>query len=478
MLPVVRREAWSATLLAVDREPCVSTIPSGFFARGVVFVLTRPLHLFWATEVRGALLLLGATVAALVWVNSPWVAGYEALWATRLSVQVDEAEVAKDLRHWVNDGLMVLFFLVVGLELSRQLKHGELRDWRAMTVPAVAALGGMVVPALLYLAFNPSGAATRGWAIALAGDLALVLGMLALVGARCPPQLRVLLLTLVIVGDIAAIAVVGLLYAKVVNILALAVVVVVVVELFAVVAVLRLLRMLRSFAYLVVGVGLWVATSASGIHPAIVGLPLGVVLTAYPPVPAELLRGVRFGRWLEPDPTPAMLWEVPLGAGEAVPPIQRLQDLLHPWSSHLVVPVFALANAGVALDRDMLGRAVGSPITFGVLAGLVVGKLVEFVGASLLAVRVGLGTLPRLVTRQLAGAAALAGIGFTVALFVTDLAFTDPAAQEEAKVGILVASVAAATIGWLLFHLPVRRSGRRPHAGGGPAACGAGGAGR
>jgi Na+:H+ antiporter, NhaA family len=462
-------------LLAVDRELCVSTIPSGFFARGVVFVLTRPLHLFWATEVRGALLLLGATVAALVWVNSPWVAGYEALWATRLSVQVGEAEVAKDLRHWVNDGLMVLFFLVVGLELSRQLKLGELRDWRAMTVPAVAALGGMVVPALLYLAFNPSGAAARGWAIALAGDLALVLGMLALVGARCPPQLRVLLLTLVIVGDIAAVAVVGLLYAKVVNILALAVVV----ELFAVVTVLRLLRMLRSFAYLVVGVGLWVATSASGIHPAIVGLPLGVVLTAYPPVPAELLRGVRFGRWLEPDRTPAMLWEVPLGAGEAVPPIQRLQDLLHPWSSHLVVPVFALANAGVALDRDMLGRAVGSPITLGVLAGLVVGKLVGIVGASLLAVRVGLGTLPRLVTRQqLAGAAALAGIGFTIALFVTDLAFTDPAAQEEAKVGILVASAAAATIGWLLFRMPVRRSDRRPHAGGGPSACGAGGAGR
>jgi Na+:H+ antiporter, NhaA family len=475
MLPVVRREAWSATLPAVDREPCVSTIPSGFFARGVVFVLTRPLHLFWATEVRGALLLLGATVAALVWMNSPWVAGYEALWATRLSVQVGEAELAKDLRHWVNDGLMTLFFLVVGLEFSRQLKLGELRDWRAMTVPAVAALGGMVVPALLYLAFNPSGAAARGWAIALAGDLALVLGVLALVGPRCPPQLRVLLLTLVIVGDIAAIAVVGLVYAKVVNILALAVVV----ELFAVVTVLRLLWMLRSFAYLVVGVGLWGATSASGIHPAIVGLPLGVVLTAYPPVPAELLRGVRFGRWLEPDPTPAMLWEVPLGAGEAVPPIQRLQDLLHPWSSHLVVPVFVLANAGVALDRDMLGRAVGSPITLGVLAGLVVGKLVGIVGASLLAVRVGLGTLPRLVTRQqLAGAAALAGIGFTVALFVTDLAFTDPAAQEEAKVGILVASAAAATIGWLLFHLPVRLSGRRPHACGGPSACGTGEAGR
>jgi NhaA family Na+:H+ antiporter len=470
MLLVVRREAWSATLLAVDREPCVSAIPSGFFARGVVFVLTRPLHLFVGTEARGVLLLLGATVAALVWANSPWVAGYETLWSTRLSVQVGEAELAKDLRHWVNDGLMTLFFLVVGLEFSRQLKLGELHHWQAMAVPAVAAAGGMVVPALLYLAFNPSGPAARGWAIVMAGDLALVLGVLALVGPRCPPQLRVLLLMLVIVGDIAAIAVVGLVYAKVVNILALAVVV----ELFAVATVLRLLRVLRSFAYLVLAIALWVATSVSGIHPAITGLLLGVVMTAYPPVPTELLRATRLGRWLEPDPTPAMLWEVPLGVGEAVHPIQRLQQLLHPWSSYLVVPVFALANAGITLDRDLLARAVGSPITLGVLAGLVVGKLLGIVGASLLAIRVGLGTMPRLVSRQqLAAAAALTGVGFTVALFVTDLAFTDPAAQSEAKVGILVASAAAATIGWLLFRLPVRLSGRRPHAGGGPSACGA-----
>lgn len=427
----------------------MSTLPSGPGARGVVFILTRPLHLFWATEARGALLLLGAAVAAMVWVNSPWVAGYEALWSTRLSVQLGEAELAKDLRHWVNDGLMVLFFFVVGLEISRELKLGELRHWRAMAVPAVAALGGMVVPALLYLAFNAGGPATRGWPIVLATDLTLVLGMLALVGWRCPPQLRVLLLTLVLAADIAAIAVVGLLYPKVVNILALAVVV----ELFAVVAVLRLLRVLRSFAYLLVGVALWVATSASGIHPATVGLLLVVVLTAYPPVPTEVLRVVRFGRWFEPDPVPEQLWEAPLGVGEPVPPIQRLQQLLHPWSSYLVVPVFALANAGVAL------------------VGLVVGKLIGIFGASLLAVRIGLGPLPRMVTRQqLAGAATLAGIGFTVALFVTDLAFTDRAAEDEAKVGILVASAAAATLGWLLFHMPLSPPGRRHGQGGaGPA---------
>jgi Na+:H+ antiporter, NhaA family len=238
-----------------------------------------------------------------------------------------------------------------------------------------------------------------------------------------------------------------------------------VLELFAVVTVLRLLRVLRTLAYLVVGVALWVATSASGIHPAIAGLLLGAVITAYPPVPAEVLSRVRFGRWFEPDPTPTMLWEAPLAVGEAAHPTQRLQQLLHPWSSYLVVPLFVLANAGITLDSDLLARAVGSPITLGVLAGLVVGKLVGIVAASLLAVRVGLGPLPRLVSRQqLAAAAALAGVGFTVALFVTDLAFTNRVAENEAKVGILVASAAAATLSWSLFHLP----GRRQQANGNP----------
>jgi Na+:H+ antiporter, NhaA family len=450
----------------------MSAIPFGPAAGGVVFVPTRALNLFVATEAGSAIPLLGATAAALVWANSPWLAGYEALWSTSLSVQVGEAELSKDLRHWVNDGLMTLFFLVVGLELSRQLKLGELRHWQTAAVPAAAAVGGMVVPVLLYLGFNPGGSAARGWAMAMAGDLAFALGALALVGPRCPPQLRVFLLTLLLVGDIAAVAVVGLLYAEAVNILALAVVV----ELLAVVTVLRLLRVLRTFAYLVVGVALWVATSTSGIHPAIVGLLLGVVLTAYPPVPTQVLRVTRLGRWFEPDPTPGMLWEAPEGVDEVVHPIQRLQQLLHPWSGYLVVPLFALANAGITLDRDLLARSVGSPITLGILAGLVVGNLVGIVGASLLAARVGLGTLPRLATgQQLAGAAALAGVGFTVALFVTDLALTDRAAQDEAKVGILVASAAAAVLGWLLFHLPA--AGRRRQVGADPSA-GGGGAGR
>jgi Na+/H+ antiporter NhaA len=455
------------TLLAVDQEPYVSPAPFGSATRGDV-VLTRSLRLFMATEVRSALLVLSATSAALMWANSPWVAGYETLWSTRLSVHVGEAELSKELRRWVNDGLMTLFFLVVGLELTRDLKLQRLPGWRAVALPAAAALGGLAVPSLLYFAFNGGGPAADGWAIVLGGDLALGLGVVTLVGSRCPPQLRVLLRRLVIVGDLVAVAVAGLLYAQVVNIVALAVAL----ELFAVVAVLRLLRVLRALAYLLVGAALWVAAVVSGIHPAIVGLLLGVVVAAYPPVPVEALRGVPFRRWFDADPSPAMPWEAPLAADKTVTPLDRLQHRLHFLSSCLVVPLFALANAGVALDRELLARAVGSPITLGVVASLVVGKLVGGFGASMLVVRGGLGAPPRLVTyRQLAAAAALTGIGFTVALFVADLVLTDVAAQEEAKVGILAASAVAALTGWLLFQLP-GRTHRRPRASGAASAGG------
>ena len=460
MLLAVRREAWSATLLAVDWEPHVSTLPSGPVDRGPVFIPTRPLILFVRVEARGSVLLLGATVIALAWANSPWLVSYEVLWTTNLSVRVGEAELAKDLRHWVNDGLMTLFFLVMGLELTRELKLYERRHWSAAIVPAVAALGGMVVPGLVYLAFNAAGPAARGWAIVAATDLALALGVLALVGPRCPPQLRAVVLMVALVDGLAVVALVAVLYPELVNLIALAVVL----ELFAVIAVLRLLRVLRTLAYLVAGVALWVAMSVSGLHPAIAGVVLGVVITTFPPLPIGAALDAGLARLLERDQSPVTI----SGADGAAPPNERLQELLHPWSSYLIVPLFALANAGVTLDRDLLARVVGSPITLGVIMGLVAGKLLGLLGAALLAARTGLGTLPRLVTyRQLAGAAATSGIGFTLALFLTDLTLVDRPAQDEAKIGILVASATAATLGWLLFTVtgsPDR--GHRPPAGG------------
>jgi Na+/H+ antiporter NhaA len=238
--------------------------------RGLVFIPTRPLILFMRVEARGSVLLLGATVIALAWANSPWLASYEVLWTTNLSIWVGEAELAKDLRHWVNDGLMTLFFLVMGLELTRELKLYERRHWSAAIVPAATALGGLIVPGLVYLAFNAAGPAARGWAIVTATDLALVLGVLALVGPACPPQLRAFVLMVALVDGLAVVALVAVLYPEPENLIALAVVL----ELFAVIAVLRLLRVLRTLAYLVVGVALWVAMSVSGLHPAIAGVVL------------------------------------------------------------------------------------------------------------------------------------------------------------------------------------------------------------
>jgi NhaA family Na+:H+ antiporter len=464
MLLAVRREAWSATLLAVDWEPHVSTLPSDPVDRGPVFIPTRPLILFMRVEARSSVLLLSATVIALAWANSPWLASYEVVWTTNLSVQVGEAELAKDLRHWVNDGLMTLYFLVMGLELTRELKLYERRHWSAAIVPATAALGGMVAPGLVYLAFNAAGPAARGWAIVTATDLALALGVLALVGPRCPPQLRAVVLMVALVDGLAVVALVAVLYPELVNLIALAVVL----ELFAVIAVLRLLRVLRTLAYLVVGVALWVAMSVSGLHPAIAGVVLGVVLTTFPPLPIGAALDAGLARLLERDQSPVTISGAVGGADRAAPPNERLQELLHPWSSYLIVPLFALANAGVTLDRDLLARAVGSPITLGVIMGLVAGKLLGLLGATQLAARSRLGTLPRLVTyRQLAGAAATSGIGFTLALFLTDLTLVDRLAQDEAKIGILVASATAATLGWLLFTVtgsPDR--GQRPPAGG------------
>jgi Na+:H+ antiporter, NhaA family len=471
MLLAVRREAWSATLLAVDWEPYVSTLPSGPVDRGLVFIPTRPLTLFMRVEARSSVLLLSATVIALAWANSPWLVSYEVLWTTNLSVRVGEAELAKDLRHWVNDGLMTLFFLVMGLELTRELKLYERRHWSAAIVPTAGALGGLIVPGLVYLAFNAAGPAARGWAIVAATDLALVLGVLALAGPACPPQLRAFVLMVALVDGLAVVALVAVLYPELENLIALAVVL----ELFAVIAVLRLLRVLRTLAYLVVGVALWVAMSVSGLHPAIAGVVLGVVITTFPPLPIGAAFDAGLARLLERDQSSVTI----SGADRAAPPNERLLELLHPWSSYLIVPLFALANAGVTLDRDLLARAVGSPITLGVIMGLVAGKLLGLLGASLLAARSRLGTLPRLVTyRQLAGAAATSGIGFTLALFLTDLTLIDRPAQDEAKIGILVASATAATLGWPLFTVtgsPDR--GPRPPAAGNETGGGAAGAG-
>ncbi|MBN9794468.1 MULTISPECIES: Na+/H+ antiporter NhaA [unclassified Pseudonocardia] len=410
---------------------------------------------FLGTESGSAVLLVGAAVVALLWANLG--AGYETFWHTPLAVSFGGSALDLDLRHWVNDGLMVLFFLSVGLEIARETTLGELRGFRALAAPAAAALGGLVVPALFFLALNAGGEAAGAWGIAISTDTAVMLGVLALLGPRCPDQLRVFLLALAIVDDIGAVLAIALFYTDEVDLLALLVAVV----LLAVLLALRWVRFWRTPFYAVVGILCWVAVLRSGVHPSVVGVALGLLVNAYAPRRTEMVEAVRIGKNFLLDPTPERARTARAVAVAAVSPNERLQQAIQPWSSYVIVPLFVLANAGVVLSSETLSAAATSMLTWGIVLGLVVGKPIGVAAATWIALRTGLGRVPdTLRWGQLMGGAALSGIGFTVALFVTELALTDELLVAEAKIGILTGSVLAALSGWLVFRLAGERGGQ------------------
>jgi Na+/H+ antiporter NhaA len=410
---------------------------------------------FLTTESGSAVLLVAAAVIALVWANVP--AGYETFWHTTLSMRLGDAELNLDLRHWVNDGLMVLFFLAVGLEIARETTLGELRGARAIAAPAAAAVGGLVVPALVFLALNAGGEAANAWGIAISTDTAVMLGVLALLGPRCPDQLRVFLLALAIVDDIGAVAAIALFYTDDVDFLALLVAVVLLVGLLA----LRYVRFWRTPFYAVVGVLTWLAVLRSGVHPSVVGVALGLLVNAYAPRRQYMAGALLAGKNFLLDPTPERARSAQAAAAEAVSPNERLQLRIQPWSSYVIVPLFVLANAGVVLDGQTLRAAFTSLLTWGIVLGLVLGKPIGVAAATWVALRTGLGRVPdTLRWGQLLGGSALSGIGFTVALFVTELALDDELLIAEAKIGILTGSVLAALSGWLVFRLAGERGGQ------------------
>jgi Na+:H+ antiporter, NhaA family len=424
-------------------------------ARPVPRLVLQPLQRFLRTEQAGGILLLAAAVAALVWANSPWRASYDAVWHTQLTIGIGNWSLAEDLQHWVNDALMALFFLVVGLEIKRELLTGELREPRVAALPAIAALGGMAVPALLYLAINSGGEPARGWGVPMATDIAFALGVLALVGGRLPAALKSFLLALAIVDDIGAILVIAVFYSGSIDVLPL----LAAGALLALIVVLQRLQVRWTVVYVLLGVGVWLATFQSGVHATIAGVALGL---ATPAVPFQRPRAVsleahRIADDTVDDPVPpdadAHHWLHLAGlTREAVSPLARLEHLLHPWTSYLVIPVFALANAGVSLSSSTLTEALSSGVTLGVVAGLVVGKTVGVTAFAWAATRTGITRLPDGVRwRHLVGVAALAGIGFTVSLFITGLAFERPELQDAAKVGVLAASLLAGLLGALLL---------------------------
>ncbi|MDA0168597.1 Na+/H+ antiporter NhaA [Solirubrobacter taibaiensis] len=403
------------------------------------------------TETGGAGLLLAATILALVWANSPLSGLYEDLWGLHIAISIgDFFDYDHDLRHWVNDGLMVLFFFVIGLELRRQLSMGELTDRTRFTIPALGAIAGLVVPALVYLAFNPSGEAARGWGIAMATDTAFVLGALAVVGPAFPAHLRVFMLSLSVVDDIGALLAIAVFYSDDVSFLPIVIAAACVVAM----ALVSRVKVFRGPFYLVVGLILWVAMVESGIHPTLAGVVLGLLVPAYASRAEDVREAGALARAFGQSPLPELARSAKLSVERAVSPNERLTELLHPWSSFFIVPVFALANAGVVINGELLERAFSSTVTWGVIVGLVVGKFVGIGATSLIAARLGLGRLPgRIRPGELLGGAALGGIGFTISLFVADLAFDSQLLADEARIGILTASLLALVVGWGVFAL-------------------------
>lgn len=414
--------------------------------------LSAPRRTFLATESGSAALLVVSTLVALLWANSPWSDAYTGLWDTEIAIEVGSRALAMDLGHWINDGLMAVFFLVVGLEVRRDLSVGELTKRRRLILPLIGGLGGLVVPALIYLAINPSGEAARGWGAVIGTDTAFLLGVVALVGPSVSSQLRVFLLTLTVVDDIVAVSVIGLVYSESIDVQALLV---------AAAAVLVLImlgraRVWQTWPYVLTIVILWVATVASGLHASVAGMVAGLLVPAFlPPRDAVATASLRF-RAFRQSPMAQVGRSASHALRRAVSVNERMQLVLHPWTSFFIVPLFALANAGVDLRGGVFGEALRSPVMWGIVIGLVVGKLVGIGGSALLAARLGIGRLPQGVgPGQVLGGAALSGIGFTVSLLIVNLAFGREL-RDEATVGVLLALVLASALGWLVFRIAAR----------------------
>jgi len=408
--------------------------------------LETPLREFLRTETGGAAVLLAAAVVALVWVNVH-ASSYDSLWGTQLSIDLGGAGVALDLRHWVNSGLMTFFFFVIGLEARREFDLGELRERRRFALPLLAGIGGMVVAVAIYLAFNAGRSSAGGWGIVMSTDTAFALGLLALVGPRFPDRLRAFMLTVVVVDDIVALVVIATVYTETLHVVPL----LAAVGFFVAVLVARSLRFRAGLICLVLGTAAWVSLLKSGVEPVVIGLALGLLAYAFTPSRSNLERATERFREFREQPTAELARVAGVELRSATPANERLQQLFHPWTSYVIVPLFALANAGIAVDGGFLSRAFSSPITLGILVGYVIGKPVGIFGCSWLLTRLTRGRLrPPVGWAAVAGGGTIAGIGFTVALLVATLAF-DGRQLEEAKLGILSAALGAALITWLLF---------------------------
>jgi Na+/H+ antiporter NhaA len=419
--------------------------------------LETPLRAFLRTETGGAAVLLGAAVAALAWVNIH-AASYDAVWGARLTVRVAGAGVSMDLREWVNSGLMTFFFFVIGLEARREFDLGQLRERRRLALPVLAGLGGLAVPVAIYLAVNAGGPGARGWGAAMSTDTAFALGLLALTGSRFPDQVRAFLLSVAVVDDLVSLVVIGAAYSQAIRMVPLAAGA----GILAVTVILRRLRIRYGLAYMALGIAAWVAFLKSGVDPVVTGLVMGLVTYASTPARTDLERASDLFRSFREQPTPELARSAGVGLARSLSPNERLQLLYHPWTSYVIVPLFALANAGIVLSGSFLATAYASPVTLGLLVGYLAGKPAGIAGASWLLTKVSRGRLrPPVGWAAVAGVGSIAGIGFAVSILIATLAFAGhPLELQEAKLGVLSTVIAAPLVTWLVFRatalLPAR----------------------
>jgi Na+/H+ antiporter NhaA len=406
-----------------------------------------PLRDFLRTETGGAVVLLAAALAALAWANVD-VASYERVWGTQLSIRLGGMSLHGDLREWIDDGLMAFFFLVVGLEARRELDMGELRERRRVMLPALAALGGMLVPIAIFLALNGGSATAHGWGIAMSTDTAFAIGLLAVVGPRLTKgRLRAFVVTILVVDDVLALLVIATAYTSHLHVVPL----VVGVALLGAVLVARALQVRVGLVYVLLGVAMWVAVRRSGIDPVVVGLVMGLLTYAYPAARSDLEQASDRFRQFREQPTPQLARAARASVDSAISPNERLQHRFHPWSSYVIVPLFALSNAGIALSGGFLSHALGSPFVLGIALGYVVGKPLGVLGASWLGTRASRGMLRLPVGwGALGGGGAALGLAFTVSLLIASRAFSGERLQE-AKLGVLLAALGAALLSWAVL---------------------------
>ncbi|MFT2817132.1 Na+/H+ antiporter NhaA [Leifsonia sp. A12D58] len=405
------------------------------------------------SEKTAAALLLLFTVAAIVWANSPWADTYQEFWGATVDLRVGDVSLELTFRELVNDALMAFFFFTVGLEVKHEFVVGELTDRSRALVPVVAAVAGLLVPAGIFLLINPTGENAHAWGVVISTDTAFLVGALALVGPKFPARLRVFLLTLAVVDDIGALAAIAIFYTDNLQLTPM----IVAVCLLALIALVRYLPVGSGPAYTILAVALWFALYAAHIHPTLAGVAVALLIPAYPPRRSAVERSLELAQAFRQSPNPSYAQAATKGLRDSLSINDRLQAAYAPYITFLVLPIFALANAGVRLDEATLSAALTSPLSWGIVAGLVLGKFIGITGATLGLRALGLGTLaPGLNLSRVAGGAALSGIGFTIALFIVEIAIPDPELQDEARVGVLTASVIALILGWAIFRITDR----------------------